>query len=853
MTGGRRTLAFLLILGIMGLLSISSANFGRSAFAAGAVDLRITKYANVDEVVAGETVLYTVSIYNASNGTNDDATGVVVTDLMPVGVTYLGDTNPGGSCSAPLDGSADIPVTTTATTLSDTRLAMTVNAHVGKTIAAGGKTLVVTSNTATTFTGASWSGGGTPGDGIAWRMLDVPCAVGTIPAFQSVSFNIKVRVDPDFVAKTTTGTATLVNTVSVTSDAGDSNSADNTATSRILVGERADLRITKFIQPVDETNSGGDGEGGGAIGGATVVYTIYVDNYGPSAARNVAIFDTLLSSDDVQIQSCAFSVSQGGGSITQFTCTTGSLVTTQFGSDIGTFRTSYLMPLSADSASNGRLRASFRMVMNDSGTITNSTRVASDTYDPNTADNFSSIDLTVNPVIDLQAFSVFGAEVQTNGLPGTSLNTNVVTAMPDPACCNFGGTTVTAGRRLQFDTSVTNAGPANAHNVAIEVSLPFGASLIENTLTGIPTPGLATGRCITESAGQLRTKVICRYGTLYSPAEITLNSLPAGSGAASLRFLVLVDPSLPPGTQLSFDTDSYADEPELNTSNNITGIQFDTNAWADLSIVKNPLGPDPWLAGGTRTIRYDVASKGPSLASDVVISDPLPAGLSFVGAYLGADAGDGGVPFPCVVDSTNHMECKLGDIAPSDGTKKVFVQVKVGPEVPDGTILSSTSTVGADTPDPFASDNSSAGAGKTVSASADLKVEVKATVLEGGILGFFAFAKRTVNHEITVTNLGSSEAQDVELVINLPVSPYGKYAVAVIGGCTQVDLVLTCDLGAMAAGSSKTFVVQFQMGALKGTVSLSAEVSASTPDPVLDNNEFESMVIFGSSGWSYHY
>ncbi len=851
MTGGRRAFAFLLTLGMLALLSMSSANFGRSAFAAGPVDLTISIAADGDEVIAGESMLYTVSVYNGSNGTSDAATGVVVSGLLSPGASYIGDTNPNGTCSV-LSGTANIAVTTTTTTLDDTRLALTPNAHVGQTVYAGGKALLVTSNTATTFTGAGWSGGSNPGDEVSWTTNSVSCDLASIPAFATVTFKLKVKVAPDFVVDEADGTKTLANTVSVTSDAGDSDTSDNSASAYVFVGERADLRVTKFIQPVDETNSGGDSEGGGAINGATLVYTIHVDNYGPSAARNVAIYDTLLSSDDVSIQSCAFSVSQGGGSITQFTCTTGPLVTTQFGSDIGTFRTNNLMPLTADSASNGRLRASFRLVMNDSGTITNSTRVVAETPDPNTSDNVSTVDLTVNPVIDLQATSVFGAETQTNGLPGNTLNTNVVTAMPDPACCNFGGTTVTAGRRIQFDTSVINAGPANAHNVAIEVSLPFGAALIENTLTGVPTAGLATGRCMTESAGQLRTKVICLYGTLYSPAEITLNSLAAGAGTAALRFQVLIDPSIAPGTQLSFDTNSYAKEPELNTSNNITSTQFDTNSWADLSITKNPLGPDPWLAGGTRTIRYDVASKGPSLASDVVVSDPLPAGLSFVAAYLGADAGEGGVPFPCVVDSTNRLECKLGDIAPSDGTKKLFVQVKVGPEVPDGTVLSSTSTVSSDTPDPLGSDNSSAGASKTVSASADLKVEVKASVLEGGILGFFAFAKRTVNHEITVTNLGSSEAKDVELVINLPVSPYGKYAAAVVGGCTQAALVLTCDLGAMPAGSSKTFVVQFQMGALKGTVSLSAEVSASTPDPVLDNNEYETMVIFGSSGWWFH-
>jgi hypothetical protein len=67
-------------------------------------------------------------------------------------------------------GTADAAVTTTDTTLTDTRLALTVNAYIGATVTSNGKTMVVTSNTATTFTGASWSGGSNPGNGFAWSV-----------------------------------------------------------------------------------------------------------------------------------------------------------------------------------------------------------------------------------------------------------------------------------------------------------------------------------------------------------------------------------------------------------------------------------------------------------------------------------------------------------------------------------------------------------------------------------------------------------------------------------------------------------------------------------------------------------
>jgi hypothetical protein len=68
-----------------------------------------------------------------------------------------------------IDGTVDPAVTTTAITLTDTRLNMEVNKYIGEWISCGGSTLVVTGNTSDTFTGAFWSGG-TPASGLAWRI-----------------------------------------------------------------------------------------------------------------------------------------------------------------------------------------------------------------------------------------------------------------------------------------------------------------------------------------------------------------------------------------------------------------------------------------------------------------------------------------------------------------------------------------------------------------------------------------------------------------------------------------------------------------------------------------------------------
>lgn len=68
------------------------------------------------------------------------------------------------------EGDANAAVSTTDTTLTDTRESWTASQWVGWIVECGGKTMTVTANTATVLTGASWSGGGNPGNGLAWKL-----------------------------------------------------------------------------------------------------------------------------------------------------------------------------------------------------------------------------------------------------------------------------------------------------------------------------------------------------------------------------------------------------------------------------------------------------------------------------------------------------------------------------------------------------------------------------------------------------------------------------------------------------------------------------------------------------------
>ena len=73
--------------------------------------------------------------------------------------------------------------------------------------------------------------------------VDVP-ARDYSSGFESRLFEIKVRIDPDLG-----GATAITNTASVTSDAGESDPADNTVSLTHLVNELADVGVTKLCKP----------------------------------------------------------------------------------------------------------------------------------------------------------------------------------------------------------------------------------------------------------------------------------------------------------------------------------------------------------------------------------------------------------------------------------------------------------------------------------------------------------------------------------------------------------------------------------------------------------------------------
>jgi uncharacterized repeat protein (TIGR01451 family) len=638
----------------------------------------------------------------------------------------------------------------------------------------------------------------------------VTCNLDPIALGEWVSFTIKFHVSPGYLLKKDIA---VYNAVSVTAAEADPDASDNVATVDTIVEEVADLRISKFVEPVDEIAAG-----------ETFWYTIWVDNLGPSAASTVTIVDTLLNSGDVTIQSCAFSVSQGGGSITQFTCTTGTVVQTQFGTDVGTFRTDFLEALTP--WNQGRLRASFRMVANTDIDVTNTARVTADQPDPDMDNNEASVNIDVYPVADLAASGVFGAEVQVNGEHGLVVDTGApLPPLPQLPNYNYGGTNVTAGRRIEFTGHTVNNGPSPANNVMLEFLLPAGASVLANTLDSNPTGSTAMGNCYTEPAGEPRTTVLCVYETLEK------------DDVAEARFQLLIDEGVPEGIQSSIDFIVSSDEFDPALFDNVGSLQFNVNNWADLSLRKFAIGQP---VAGTR-VHYElqIANSGPSTAYDLTLRDFLPDGVTFVNAYVDYE----GVPvpllpaLPCgVTEGSNALFCEIGEVPPTGSVPVlVFVNVDIDSGLEDGTALVNNADVFlSDTPDPFGSDNSDSVQSNVVT-RADLQL-----VKTAGADIYPPSARMTFT--LTVTNKGPSTARDIVVVDTLPPAKSATY-VSDSGGCLRSGVTLTCDFGTLANGESKSVNVYMLPKGSKGTITNTATVSSSTTDLNAANNTSSKSVL----------
>ena len=121
------------------------------------------------------------------------------------------------------------------------------------------------------------------------------CNLDSIAPGDSVSFDINVTVNATAFAD---GVTQIANTASVSADQADSDESDNTVQFLTLLGESADLQVTKDCKPDDPARAG-----------SKAICPIFINNLGLSTARNVTLSDVHVASGPFTLP--GFTSSQG--------------------------------------------------------------------------------------------------------------------------------------------------------------------------------------------------------------------------------------------------------------------------------------------------------------------------------------------------------------------------------------------------------------------------------------------------------------------------------------------------------------------------------------------------------------
>ncbi len=228
---------------------------------------------------------------------------------------------------------------------------------------------------------------------------------------------------------------------------------------------------------------------------------------------------------------------------------------------------------------------------------------------------------------------------------------------------------------------------------------------------------------------------------------------------------------------------------------------------------------DNLIAGVPFSYTLTIVNNGPQDAWNVVMTDTLPAWVSFLTTAEQQS--------PCDI-SQDMARCELGDIPAGQG---ISLSLPVFPAAHLNGVISNQVAVQARQADP-APDNNLIASQDQIVRHADLAISqssVPASLLAGDPL----------TYTLTIVNAGPSVATGVHVQDELPDGVEFLSATPLQGVCTQADSVVTCDLDILNVGASSEVVIRGIAGPVNETAANVATVSGESYDPEPANNRTE--------------
>jgi len=757
-------------------------------------DLSILKTGPTTPIVAGTGFDYTLVIDNAGPS---DATGVVVTDALPAGTTFVAASS-SAACSAVgsaltcILGSvpaADGPITLTVSVLTDSALPAggvlennaavsgdeddpsTANNTSGTTTdldRESGLEIIKTDSadpaiagTQLTYTitatntgpsvidnavvsdvlpaGATFVAAASSPLCVEVAAGTIDCALGTVAVDDPQILTIVVDLGQGIAAGTQ-----LTNSATIDGDSSD----PVTTTEETTIERIADLAITKVADRSDR------------IAGEPVVYTLTVDNLGPSQATELVVSDMLPA-----------------GAIVQSANTTGSTDPATECLVVGALVTCERAALAAGATWSITIEVIIDPAVADGADFINNATITAAEPDPDTDNNSADDSGTIERRVDI------------------SIEKVAVDA------------TATAGESFSWSVTVTNDGPSDASGVVVSDTLPPGVTF---------APSASTSSCLEDPA----SAITCSIGII--PAGQSATVIIAGD----------VDPSVPADTILTNSASVAVTEPNDCDCADSSETSTPVVGEADLSLSKTSID-SPIIAGTSVSYELTVTNAGPSSAVAVEISDTLPAGLTFDGTLSDAT---------CALGVT----CLLGTIAAGESVTVVVtasvasdLAVDFVGDTEDGSIgeaggpVVNTASVASLTPDPDPENNE---ARNTTPIDAEVNLSVAKVANSAG-----AVAGEGLSYTLTATNGGPSLATGVEVVDNLPTGA-AYDADGSSATCAEAPVgTITCELVDLDVGDTDSVVVAVTLDAALGDgieltnrASVTSTETNTNPDPTVE-------------------
>lgn len=353
-----------------------------------------------------------------------------------------------------------------------------------------------------------------------------------------------------------------------------------------------------------------------------------------------------------------------------------------------------------------------------------------------------------------------------------------------------------AGAPLVYVATVSNAGPDEGFEVVFEDNLP---SLV--------TPGLVT-ETITASQGTCTLssrRVRCDLGNLPADEE------------ATIAMTVTVNPEA---------------RRSLRNTAEVSGVEFDFNEDNDTVSLNTPVvgqadlgirlvdSAGPVLAGAPLNYTLVVSNAGPALATDVVVTNTLLAGVNLATATTS----QGRCTLEPAEPAGGSVSCNLDDVA-VHSTVVISISASV---VETATIpIGWAAGVRGREDDLQLANNSSSGS-LPVLAQADLALSKTHSAATSVVAGSKLVAS------ISVRNNGPSTARGTTITDTLPA---GLTFVSASPGCRDIGSVVVCTVGSLASNASASIMITGTIDPLlRNAVTNTAVVGSSAADPVTTNN-----------------